>query len=283
MKNTAKATMTALLSAAVISAASVTAVAEEPVGSVVFYAEKSVLGQGLVTEPVRVPYYEGDTGIDVVKRAADVLVTDSEYGSYIGGFADTDTGAELPAEITAAVPEMWGRNTEGYLCEYDYTAESGWYLYVNDQSSMVGISSYEPADNDVVCFRFTVYGYGCDLGIDNTSWGGCAALIDAADEAETELAVAIADSADLKGTQAYQTALDLLGAYGASFSDKAAAAEALTAAPEDTEQPSAEDTQQPAESAPDKTSPDTGVEGAAAAVGIMLISAAALTVSRKRR
>lgn len=268
--------MAAMLSmAAVCTAAAVTACAEDAAGSVVFYAEKSVLGQGLVVEPVNVPFYEGETGIDIVKRAAEVLITESEYGNYIEAFADTDNGAELPAEIAAAVPEMWGRNNEGYLSSYDYTAESGWNFFVNDESSMVGISAYEPVAGDVVCFRFSIYGYGSDLGIDNSSWGGSAALIEATDE--TDLATLIASSSDLEGTDAYTAALEALGAYNTSQDEIDAACAALDPALD------GEETSDSENIAPDKTSPDTGIESVAVIAGAALASAATLLVTRKRR
>ncbi len=270
-----KTIMAAMLSAVVMGAAATTACAEDPAGSVVFYAEKSVLGQGLVVEPVIVPFYEGENGIDIVQRAADVLVTESEYGNYIEAFADTDTDAEIPAQIAAAVPEMWGRNNEGYLSAYDYTAESGWHFFVNDISSMVGISAYEPENNDVICFRFSVYGYGSDLGIDNSSWGGSPALIEPADEAE--LAFAIAYSADLAGTDAYIKALDLLGDYDATFSDKATATDTLRPSVLD------ENDDVSTESTTDKTSPNTGTEGIALVAGAAIFATAALLVASKKR
>ncbi|MBQ4165489.1 MAG: DUF4430 domain-containing protein, partial [Oscillospiraceae bacterium] len=172
--------LAALLSASALCAMSAVAFAEdEPKGYVTFFADKATIGQGLVCEPEVVPFYEGETGMDIVKRAADVNAVDSDWGAYVEGFADTDTGAEIPAAIAAVCPEMTGRNTEGYLSSYDYTAESGWSWFLNDEYASVGISGYTPADGDVVWFRFTVYGYGCDLGIDNSSWGGNPALVEA--------------------------------------------------------------------------------------------------------
>ena len=51
------------------SAASLCAFADDqPAGYVYFMAEKTTLGQGFVVEPVKVPYYEGETGLDIVER-----------------------------------------------------------------------------------------------------------------------------------------------------------------------------------------------------------------------
>lgn len=258
--------MAAMLSATVMVAAAVSACAEDaPEGYVTFYADKNTIGQGLIVEPVEVPFYEGDSGIDIVQRAADVLVAESDYGNYIEAFADTDNGAELPAAVAQACPAMFGRNTEGYLSAYDYTAESGWNWFLNGESALVGISGYEPADGDVVVFRFTVYGYGSDLGIDNSSWGGAAALVELTDTSElARLAAANKESA------AYDAAIEVLGTFGASQADIDAAVEAFAESDADVSGTS------------DKQSPETGAESIAAVIGITAIAGAVLAATKKR-
>ncbi len=254
--------MAAMLSAAVMSAAAVSACAEDaPEGYVTFYADKSTIGQGLIVEPVEVPFYEGDTGIDIVQRTVDVLVAQSDFGSYIEAFADEDSGAEIPAAVAEVCPEMFGRNTEGYLSAYDYTAESGWNWFLNGESASVGISGYEPADGDVIVFRFSVYGYGCDLGIDNSSWGGAPALVELTDTSELARLAAIN-----KDSAAYDNAVEVLGSFGASQADIDAAAAAFAAA----------------ETGGEKQSPDTGAEDIAAVIGAAALAGAMLTASRKR-
>ena len=122
-------TISAAAAAAVaFSAVSFSAFAadNEPAGYVYFMADKTTIGQGFTVEPEKVPFYEGENGLDVVKRAADVLSEDTGYGAYISAFADTDLETEVPEAISAVCPEMTGRNTEGYLSALDYTAESGW-------------------------------------------------------------------------------------------------------------------------------------------------------------
>ncbi|MBQ8170724.1 MAG: DUF4430 domain-containing protein [Oscillospiraceae bacterium] len=268
MKTTKK-IMAAMLSASAVLSVSVIAFAEDaPEGHITFYADKSTIGQGLVTEPVTVAFYEGDTGIDLVQRAADVLVADGGYGAYIEGFADVDNGAEIPAEIVAVCPEMTGRNTEGYLCSYDYTAESGWSWFLNGEYSMVGISDYQPEDGDVVTFRFTVYGYGCDLGIDNSSWGGSPALVEAVNTAELAALMASAD----KTTEEYKSAVQVLGSFGVSQEEIDSAYEALLSAADDNKE----------NVGADKTSPETGADGIAAVCGAAAIACAALIASKKR-
>lgn len=272
----------AALSAMMMSLA---AAADDPAGYVSFTAIKSAVGQGFTVIPGSVPIYEGDTGVDVVKRAVGedgVVLTESDYGAYITGFADKDTGAEIPAEIAAVCPEMTGRNTEGYLSAYDYTAESGWSFFVNGEYAQVGITDYEPQNGDVLEFRFTVYGYGADLGIDNSEWGGAAALVEQADA--SELIRKCAEFTDPgNDNPALDDALEVLAKYGATQSEIDAAEASL-------------EVRQTAEAAPDSTgsaavtpgsdskgSPDTGVEGAAAALGVIILACGAAAVSRKSR
>lgn len=269
------------------------AAADEPEGYVSFTAVKSTIGQGFTVEPVNVPLYKGDKGVDIVKRAVGedgVAFTESDYGAYLTGFADGDTGAEIPAEIAAVCPEMTGRNNEGYLSAFDYTAESGWSYFINGEYAQVGIVDYEPQDGDVLEYRFTVYGYGADLGIDNSEWGGAAALTEQVNA--SELIKKCADIIDSgNDTPALREALDVLAEYGAAQSEIDAAYAALIsenmgevtltaeAAPDKSYDEEAS-TSIPSES---KGSPDTGVEGAAAALGVIILACGAVAVSRKSR
>ncbi|MDE6030598.1 MAG: DUF4430 domain-containing protein [Oscillospiraceae bacterium] len=282
----------AALSAMALSFA---AAADEPTGYVSFTAIKSTIGQGFTVEPVNVPLYEGDKGIDIVKRAVGdggVVFTESDYGEYVTGFADVDTGAEIPAEIAAVCPEMTGRNTEGYLSAYDYTAESGWSYFINGEYAQVGITDYEPQDGDVLEFRYTVYGYGADLGIDNSGWGGAAALTEQVDASQLIKAIAEIKQNDEQTAQspAFVGAVEILARYGADQSEidqsifalveELYAAEPIAAPLEETE-PS--DGQSAADDDGGKGSPDTGIEGAAAAFGVMILACGAVAVSRKTR
>lgn len=266
--------LAALLSASAVCALSAAAFADEaPQGYVTFYADKATIGQGLVCEPEAVPFYAGDKGIDIIKRAADVNAVDSDWGAYIEGFADIDTGAEIPAAIAEACPEMFGRNAEGWLSAYDYTAESGWSWFLNDEYAMVGISDYVPADGDVIQYRFTVYGYGSDLGVDNSSWGGTPALVEAVKTAELAKLAAASDSS----TPEYAAAIEVLGTFGTTQAEIDAAYDALSAAADSTSAPDGGDVAEG-----DKTSPETGAEGIAVVIGAALAAGAAMLLSKKR-
>lgn len=266
--------LAALLSASALCALSATAFAEnEPQGYVTFYADKATIGQGLVCEPQLVPFYEGDTGIDIVKRAADVNAVDSDWGAYIEGFADTDTGEEIPAAIAEVCPEMFGRNAEGWLSAYDYTAESGWSWFLNGEYASVGISGYVPVDGDVVQYRFTVYGYGCDLGVDNSSWGGAPALVELVNTAELAKLAAVSDSS----TAEYAAAIEVLGTFGVAQAEIDAAYDALSDAADSSSAPESDNAAEG-----DKTSPETGAEGIAAVIGAAFAAGAVMLLSKKR-
>lgn len=272
--------------AAAFGAVSVCASAEEtPEGYVYFMADKSVIGQGFVTEPEKVPFYEGESGLDVVKRAAEVLTEDSGYGAYITAFADNDNGNDIPEAIAAVCPEMTGRTAEGYLSAMDYTPEGGWTYFLNDEYAMVGIGDYIPADGDVMCFEFTVYGYGADLGIDNSSWGGAAALKPLTNKAELIRLCAEGRDADID-ENIFNWAMEALAIYESTQEDINAAAKALKNAMSGSEQEapvvSAEPDDNAAETSEEKTSPSTGVEGAAAVFAAAVLAGAFIALSKKK-
>ena len=288
----------AVAAAAVAASAAsfcVSAEENEPAGYVYFTAEKTTIGQGFTVEPTKVPFYEGDTGLDIVERAAEVLTETTDYGAYITAFADEDIDTTVPDEIQAVCPEMTGRTQEGYLSNYDYTAESGWSYFINDDYAQVGIGDYVPTDGDVLRFAFTVYGYGADLGVDNSSWGGAAALVPATNKAElirlcAELRDADADDEAFQYT--YTAAMEALAIYNAPQEDIDNAVAALTdeiavlapAATEETADVTVEDDTAEAEVSADtgKGSPSTGVEGVAVAFAAVLLAGAGVALSKKQ-
>ncbi len=290
--NFRRAISAAAAAAVAFSAVSFSAFAadNEPAGYVYFMADKTTIGQGFTVEPEKVPFYEGDNGLDVVKRAADVLSEDTGYGAYVTAFADTDLETEVPEAISAVCPEMTGRNTEGYLSALDYTAESGWTYFVNDEYAQVGIGDYTPADGDVVVFSFTVYGYGADLGVDNSSWGGAAALKEATKKSELVKLCAEAADADIN-EYVFSGAMEVLAQYEATQEDIDNAVDGLSKALTETASTenavSDETTAETADTSADadnteKGSPSTGVEGAAVAFAAVLLAGAGIALSKKK-
>lgn len=100
------------------SAASLCAFADDqPAGYVYFMAEKTTLGQGFEVEPVKVPYYEGETGLDIVERAAEIKTEDTGYGAFITAFADTDSNDVVLPEAIAEVCTIGLRQNRRRLAE----------------------------------------------------------------------------------------------------------------------------------------------------------------------
>lgn len=281
--------------AVTISAASVCALADEaPAGYVYIMADKSAIGQGFAAQPAKIAFYEGETGLDVVKRAAEVLTEDSGYGAYITAFADNgEEEVQLPGAVAEVVTELSGRITEGYLSAMDYTPESGWSYFVNDEYAQVGIGDYAPADGDVICFEFTVYGYGADLGVDNSSWGGAAALKPMLSKAELIRLCAEGSEAPVD-EDTYNSAMEVLADYESSQEDIDNAAELLSAAlnaiAETAEAGStavtaetvvSDDVLSAAED-DEKGSPATGVEGVAVAFAVVILAGAGIALCKKQ-
>ena len=217
----------------------------------------------------------------------------------IPAFADTDSNdVVLPEAIAEVCTIASGRTEEGWLSAYDYTAESGWTYFVNDEYAQVGIADYTPADGDVVVFSFTVYGYGADLGVDNSSWGGAAALKEQVKTAE--LVKLFADNKDLlngsdEQAYAFTAAGEALAQYESTQEDVDNAVDRLenilgTDTLVTEESPSADATAE-SEAAIDaaddgasgeKGSPSTGVEGVAVAVAVVILAGAGIAMSKKQ-
>ena len=104
-----------------------------------------------------------------------------------------------------------------YLGEFDYTNMSGWMYSVSDgyetEFPGVGASGWQLSDGEVMRWQFTVYGYGSDLGADNTAWGQTS-IVDVGDK--TALTWAVAELRNsytdnkLKANAVYLAALDVL-------------------------------------------------------------------------
>ena len=109
-----------------------------------------------------------------------IIGSGEQWGYYIEGFKDVDAGDVTLAKCISAVVDksaLTGRNTEGVLSSFDYTAESGFIFFLNNRSSDTAIDSYAPSDGDVIRIQYSIYGYGSDIGIDNSSWGGASSVI----------------------------------------------------------------------------------------------------------
>lgn len=146
--------------------------------SVTVSVEKFTLGQGYVIEPTKVAFNDGENVASIITR----LLGEGNYentGSiessfYLAKVKDKDSSAVnipqyIQTEIKKADEKIGDRKTKDWLGEFDYTSKSGWTYIVNNKMQPVGVSDYEPKNDDVIRFQFTIWGLGADLGFGNMS------------------------------------------------------------------------------------------------------------------
>ena len=147
-------------------------------GYVNFDVERFTIGQGFYLEPVKVPFYEGDNGTTIIKRAIGeenfIGTTSGGFGTYMEGIKGADLGSQY-VNIPAYIPQILGgpstteaRETgntaaDNALSQYAYCGDSGWMYFVNNEEKSVGIDGYTPKDGDTMRLMFTLYGTGADL------------------------------------------------------------------------------------------------------------------------
>ncbi|MDR0592421.1 MAG: DUF4430 domain-containing protein [Bifidobacteriaceae bacterium] len=233
-------------------AAAETASAEDPKGYVTMSLDLAALGAGVLYEPLKMPFYEGDNWAALTLR---FLGADNvQYsGSVSSSFYISDV--KLPRDIEVSVPQVIvdevedlgdeledGPSAAGeWLSAFDYYWMSGWMYTINSEMASLGASDIQPQDGDVVRWNFTVYGYGADLGLD-VGWG-FDALFPAADKSGLVKALGAVNAdpgrsallAKPGAQAAYDAALAALGALQATQAqaDQAATAldQAITAVP----------------------------------------------------
>ena len=208
--------------------------AVSPEGYVTISMEKFTLGLGYIIEPVKVPFYTGDNGANIITRLMEdygyeyenngsVSDTSGVVGStfYLARVKDDDyREAQIPQyilnEIQKDDKELWGRIEEGWLGEFDYTNMSGWMYCVNNVFPNYGASTYKPKDGDIIRWQYSVYGYGSDIS-DNSEYDNPGYLDYANKDKLTEKIAEINSSSDkaklldnTKIKQAYDEAMDVL-------------------------------------------------------------------------
>ena len=174
----------------------------EPKGYVTITAEKFTLGLGYLQEPIKVPFYEGDTYADITIRALgkdNLKYEYSTYGFYLSGIKDDDTREpNVPQYILDQGVDIGGREYEEWLKEFDYTSMSGWMYAVDNDFPDVGAGNLSPKDGDVCRWQFTIHGLGMDLGEDGFGMGE--PYIDVADRDDLTEEVAEINSSENKNS-----------------------------------------------------------------------------------
>lgn len=203
-----------------VGAVSASAAEELPEGYVTVSVEKFTLGQKFILEPVKVPFFKGETGSDITDRAIgkENINMGSGTGSYISSIADDGFGKEnIPQFIIDTVISKGHevddlREDEAWLSGMDYYAMSGWNFTVENQIPSFGINDYVPNNGDVLRWQYTIVGYGADIGYDTSymsEWGGMASLIPETDRTEIISVLSEAAAAGLTEIEEYKNTLQI--------------------------------------------------------------------------
>jgi len=189
--------------------------------AVTFSVEKFTLGQGYIVEPMLVEMEEGDTVADVLDtvfsdQSIEYTFSDTDKGFYMSSIRDNDRSeAHIPQYIfdAAQAEEKTvtdSRKKTNWLGEFDYSDQSGWIYWVNNEQPNYSAGYYELEYGDVIRWQFTVCGLGRDLG---TTVGGAAPYINAANKDALTTAVATINTnkdTAKKGSEAYANAITVL-------------------------------------------------------------------------
>lgn len=107
--------------------------------------DKYVPPSGLILATSTVPFNEGDTVFDVLRRTCD------------------QAGIQLEYSWTPLYESYYIEGINN-LYEFDCGNESGWMYEVNGWYPNYGCSSYPVKDGDAIVWNYTCNGYGADLG-----------------------------------------------------------------------------------------------------------------------
>ena len=203
MNKVTKKLMTAVLSfAMVFSVGMVSPVRAETTteavtGTAIITVEKFTIGQGYLVEPTTVELKSGDTVATVFEKVMDLkgytYDAESAWGFFLNSIDNADTGViDIPAEISAlpSFTSSYEYDGQTYTTEYaapsnekndgntlyekkglgsySYNGMAGWMFTVNNVFAATGADGVEVHDGDVIRFQFSVYGWGADLGKEDT-------------------------------------------------------------------------------------------------------------------
>lgn len=187
--------------------------------------DADTLGLGYLIRPTQVEVAEGTRASAVLTGllAENGYTWDSD-GTIEGGFylkgirpVDQNEATVVPYIVEAMVgdgPDYTGRNDDT-LGAGDYHETSGWMYFVNNISADKGPSDWRVSDGEVLRWQFSVYGYGADLNVDNSSWGGSPGLVPGLGDKDELIALVAArrgekTDAELMKSAAYRDAMAAL-------------------------------------------------------------------------
>ncbi|MDR0436624.1 MAG: DUF4430 domain-containing protein [Propionibacteriaceae bacterium] len=170
----------ALAAAFSFSAPSSRALADETI-TVYIDFEGYNLGQGFYIEPTAITLPAGSKISDATAALFE-LPENAGYEtrglpSYLVGVKGFDKGTiDIPSYITDNGIEGYpgnddhDGNSNDWLEAVDYSGMSGWMFTANNTMGQEGASAITVHDGDVIRWQFTVWGYGCDLGVVDGCW-----------------------------------------------------------------------------------------------------------------
>lgn len=277
--------ITALLASCgiLLSQVGFSASASEKSSTITVCIEKFSLGQGFVTEPTEVTLADGDTVATVMERTLgkEKINNRNGCGTFISSFADAKTTINVPAFISDATTVNDRRENAAWLSGGDYTDMSCWLYAVNGEILSVGIAEYQPNDGDVVSFKYSLVGYGSDIGYDTSymaDWGGMKQLVTTANTTNLLKLMGKANALSNKSSDvvtAYNNASTVVSNLESTQKSVDDAYKKLY----DAMNP-APDT--PPVTQPEKKNPDTGVVSGIVLLGVTA-SACGILLSRKKR
>lgn len=157
--------------------------AAEPAGTVTFSLEATTVGLGYLIGPSEEVFYEGEQLSYFIDRVLQEHGYTYRYeGNLTNGFylkhivrTGITNGWNISEELQEHLKDVnsaIGAYHSDSLGEYDFTSDSGWLYFVNDAHMSSGISTYYPADGDVIRIRFSLYD-GADVGssMHGETWG----------------------------------------------------------------------------------------------------------------
>jgi len=140
------------------------------------------LGQGYYVQPVKLTVPAGETAaqatMSVLDQSGHATSPDpgdpTSAGWYLQGVGGFDTGTVTVPSYIMSQPgfALTGADSDNFLGTPDYNSMSGWMYTVDNIAADVGGGAYTLHDGDVVRWQFTLYGYGCDLGVPSACYGG---------------------------------------------------------------------------------------------------------------